>query len=133
MAFSLLINGHRHPHAPRKPAAVELAQCPLLDVEGAYDGWPIGGLFPVSPSVLGVLLDCENEFQFVVFHFRSPLYSCVSDGYLPSSSRSKRRSRYRQTELYEVYYEKPEVTMERLLTLEQVMVDEIESLLELTK
>jgi len=37
-------------------------------------------------------------------------------------------SRYRQLEQDEVYYEKPEVTMERLLSLEKVVVKEIEEI-----
>jgi type I restriction enzyme M protein len=37
-------------------------------------------------------------------------------------------SRYRQVEPDEAYYEKPQVTMERLLELERVMADEISSL-----
>ena len=41
-------------------------------------------------------------------------------------------SRYRQIEPDGVYYEKPEVTMERLLTLEQVMAEEIRGLRDLT-
>ncbi len=41
-------------------------------------------------------------------------------------------SRYRQIEPAGVYYEKPEVTMERLLTLEQVMAEEIRELRNLT-
>jgi type I restriction enzyme M protein len=34
-------------------------------------------------------------------------------------------SRYRQAEPDEAYYEKPQVTLERLLELERVMVEEI--------
>jgi type I restriction enzyme M protein len=37
-------------------------------------------------------------------------------------------SRYRQVERDEIYYEKPQVTMERLLELERVMAEEIEEL-----
>ena len=37
-------------------------------------------------------------------------------------------SRYRQIEPDGIYYEKPEVTMERLLTLERVMREEVEQL-----
>ncbi len=37
-------------------------------------------------------------------------------------------SRYRQGEQDKVYYEKPEVTMERLLTLEKVMTEEVKEL-----
>ncbi len=42
-------------------------------------------------------------------------------------------SRYRQVEADEVYYEKPEVTLERLVRLEQVMKEEIKELGELLK
>ena len=42
-------------------------------------------------------------------------------------------SRYRQVEQDERYFEKPEVTMERLLKLEQVMKSEIKELLTATK
>ena len=41
-------------------------------------------------------------------------------------------SRYRQVEQDAAYYEKPEVTMERLLMLERVMAEEIRSLGDLT-
>jgi type I restriction enzyme M protein len=37
-------------------------------------------------------------------------------------------SRYRQVEQDEAYYEKPQVTMERLLTLERVMAEEVREL-----
>jgi type I restriction enzyme M protein len=37
-------------------------------------------------------------------------------------------SRYREVEQDEAYYEKPQVTMERLLELEQVMAEEIRRL-----
>ncbi|MBN1812241.1 MAG: N-6 DNA methylase [Anaerolineae bacterium] len=40
-------------------------------------------------------------------------------------------SRYRQVEPDEAYYEAPQVTMERLLTLERVMAEEIHNLVEL--
>jgi type I restriction enzyme M protein len=42
-------------------------------------------------------------------------------------------SRYRQVEQDEAYYEKPEVTLERLLELERVMTNEIEELGRLLK
>ncbi|MBN1889084.1 MAG: N-6 DNA methylase [Thermoflexales bacterium] len=42
-------------------------------------------------------------------------------------------SRYRQVEQDEAYYEKPQVTMERLLELERVMAEEIRELNELIK
>ncbi len=42
-------------------------------------------------------------------------------------------SRYRQVEQDEAYYEKPEVTMERLLILERVMGDQVRELEELSK
>ena len=42
-------------------------------------------------------------------------------------------SRYRQAEQDEAYYEKPQVTMERLLELEQVMRSEIQALEEMLK
>jgi type I restriction enzyme M protein len=40
-------------------------------------------------------------------------------------------SRYRQVEQDEAYYEKPRVTMERLLTLERVMAEEVRAIKEL--
>jgi type I restriction enzyme M protein len=40
-------------------------------------------------------------------------------------------SRYRQIEQDEPYYESPQVTMERLLKLEQIMGDEVRQLTEL--
>jgi type I restriction enzyme M protein len=40
-------------------------------------------------------------------------------------------SRYRQVEQDEAYYEKPQVTMERLLTLERVMGEEVQTIKEL--
>jgi type I restriction enzyme M protein len=42
-------------------------------------------------------------------------------------------SRYREMEPEPTYYERPQVTMERLLTLEGVMADEVHALKELTK
>jgi type I restriction enzyme M protein len=42
-------------------------------------------------------------------------------------------SRYRQVEPDEVYYEKPQVTMERLLKLERVMAEEVQGLQETLK
>jgi type I restriction enzyme M protein len=42
-------------------------------------------------------------------------------------------SRYRQIEQDAAYYEKPQVTMERLLTLERVMREEVEELMKEVK
>ena len=42
-------------------------------------------------------------------------------------------SRYRQVEPDEAYYEKPQVTMERLLELEQVIEEEIQDLEEMLR
>ena len=42
-------------------------------------------------------------------------------------------SRYRQVQPDEAYYEKPQVTMQRLLELERVIAEEIEAIQELTK
>ena len=42
-------------------------------------------------------------------------------------------SRYREVEQDEAYYEKPQVTMERLLELERVMTEEVQGLQDLVK
>ena len=42
-------------------------------------------------------------------------------------------SRYRQVEQDEAYYEKPRVTMERLLALETIMTAEVQRLQELVQ
>ena len=52
----------------------------------------------------------------------------VSKGQAKANKYDLSASRYRQVEPEEVYYEKPEVTMSRLLKLEEAMTQEIQQL-----
>jgi len=87
---------------------------------------------------LDVMKDKLAELQFEIDELQAPIdqltrqfWVCKED--VQAKKYDLSASRYRQEAKDEIYYEKPSVTMERLLTLEKVMEEEIQSLEEMTK
>lgn len=73
-------------------------------------------------NLRGLLTPFRSEYNQLSRQF------WVTKGQVKTNKYDLSASRYRQVELDEIFYEKPQVTLDRLAQLEQVLTNEIQEL-----